>query len=95
MSIFFPGSREFGPIAFNATGAAPTAMYIYPERFKQYVGKERLWGFDKAGTVTDGAITDAIQAMTTDPDMSTASLGYDNDDDSPYKGDLRLTITMA
>lgn len=94
MAVFFLDG-DFGPIAFNAAGAAPTEMYLYIERFGVWAGKQRLFGFDKAGTLTDGPVTDGIQAKTTDPDLSSAALEYDDDADSPYKGDLRLMMTMS
>ncbi len=102
MAVYFPSNRAFGPLAFNAdmtaAAPAPTEMYLYLNAGWYFTEAEmrESYGFVAAdGTATDGPALDAIQATTTDPDMSGGALEKDDDVDSPYRGALRIMWSMA
>lgn len=105
MAVYFPTNRAFGPWAFNAqivgvSGASPTEMYYYPTKAGRDTLFERNWGFrSSTGTITDGKLLDAFQSITGTTlavfSSSNPVLETDDDEDSPYRGELRLKFTMA
>lgn len=98
MAVSFLSNQDFGPLATNASSLTATTFsefYIYIERFGCWAGKQHLFGWDEAGTLTDGPALNRLQLFTTNPDLSEAVLEYDDDDDSPYRGDLRVKIANA
>ena len=101
MAVFFPSNQTFGPLAFNTdmtvAAPAPSEMYLYVNQGWVVTAAEmRNYGFENAaGTLTDGAALDALQATTTDADTSTGVLELDDDAESPYKGALRMKFTMS
>lgn len=97
MAVFFPDNQHMGWLAFNANSATPTEMYWYIEK----MGVQGPYGFSmygrqsKTGAFIDGPALDFVQALTTDPDMSSGVQELDDDTDSPYRGSARIKFTMA
>ncbi len=76
--------------------ASITEFYIYAQGISRgemlsLVGHEAL-----DGTLTDGALTDAFQALTSKTvDLDTATLEKDTDVDSPHYGRLRINCDVV
>jgi len=96
MARHFPtGGQDYGPIAFDDATTAPTVMYLYPERFGVFAGKQHLWGQKSFpdNALEDGVIVTELATKTTDPDLSTIAIGVETE--GPYPGDLVVSFTMG
>lgn len=94
----FPARNQLGIFAFtDDSPGAGDYFFIYVEGISRGEMQAALGRPNKSGTLVDGPVLDAIQAAgsSVDLDLSTATLEYDNDENSPLYGKLRVRITFA